>query len=51
MDQLGIADSASVAPMALVVVPVAVAGLALLLSIWPGRRAAARPPAAALRTE
>ena len=48
---VGIVDPASVPPMTLVVVPLAVTAVALLLSVRPGRRVAALPAAAALRTE
>jgi len=51
MGRVGIIDHAAVPPLALIAVPVGVIALVLVLSIWPGRRAAQWAPALALRAE
>ena len=49
--RIGLDAPAAVPPMVLVYVPAGVIVIALVLSVWPGRRAAELSPALALRTE
>jgi hypothetical protein len=51
MSRVGIIDHAAVPPIALIAVPAGVVALVLVLSIWPGQRAAQSAPGLALRAE
>jgi ABC-type lipoprotein release transport system permease subunit len=51
MRGVGLRDAAALPAMVIPLVLVAVVGLAIVLSVWPGWRAARARPAAALRSE